>query len=76
MHVYKCYLSRTITLNKGFLNKDADKIYCRVPTRWGLLQTTNKPPWAPGSDKAQGQGSFGSFTGGLDLRGASIPKHD
>ncbi len=24
-------------------------------------------PWAPGSDKTLGQGSFGPFTGGLDL---------
>ncbi len=23
------------------------------------------PPWAPGSDKTQGLGSFGPFTGGL-----------
>ncbi len=28
---------------------------------------SNKPPWAPGSDKTRGQGSFGPFTGGLDL---------
>ncbi len=27
------------------------------------------PPWAPGSDKTRGQGSFGAFTGGLDLLG-------
>ena len=26
---------------------------------------SNKPPWAPGSDKTRGQGSFGPFTGGL-----------
>ncbi len=25
------------------------------------------PPWAPGSDKTRGQGSFGPFTGGLNL---------
>ncbi len=29
---------------------------------------SNKPPWAPGSDKTQGQGSFGPFTGGLNLQ--------
>ena len=34
---------------------------CRVPARWGL----QNPPWAPGSDKTQGQGSFAPFTGGL-----------
>ena len=26
---------------------------------------SSKPTWAPGSDKAWGQGSFGPFTGGL-----------
>ncbi len=25
---------------------------------------SNKPAWAPGSDKTRGQGSFGPFTGG------------
>ena len=25
------------------------------------------PPWAPGTDKTQGQGSFGPSTGGPDL---------
>ncbi len=39
-------------------------IYCHVPAGWGLQQTTR----APGSDKTWGQGSFGPFTGGLNLR--------
>ncbi len=39
----------------------SDKIYCHVPARWGLQQTT----WAQGSDKTQGQGSFGAFTTNL-----------
>ncbi len=34
---------------------------------------SNKPPWAPGSDKTWGQGPFGPFTGGLDLRGSLQP---
>ncbi len=38
-------------------------IYCCVPARWGLQQTTR----APGSDKTRGQGSFGPFTGGQNL---------
>ncbi len=38
-------------------------IYCRVPAGWGLQQTTQ----VPGSDKTRGQGSFGPFTGGLNL---------
>ena len=25
-------------------------------------------PWAPGSDKTRGQGSFGPFTGGLPIK--------
>ena len=29
-------------------------IYCRMPARWGLQQTTR----APDSDKTQGQGSL------------------
>ncbi len=37
---------------------------------------SNKPPWAPGSDKTQGQGSFGPFTGGLDLPCRSGPPVD
>ncbi len=36
-------------------------IYCCVPARWGLQQTT----LGSGSDKTQGQGSFSPFTGGL-----------
>ncbi len=39
-------------------------LYCHVPAEWGLQQTTR----APGSDKTRGQGSFGPFTGGLNLR--------
>ncbi len=38
--------------------------YCHVPAGWGLQQTT----WALGSDKTRGQGSFGPFTGGLNLK--------
>ena len=38
-------------------------VYCRLPAGWGLQQTTR----ALGSDKTRGQGSFGSFTGGLNL---------
>ena len=37
-------------------------IYCRVPERWGLQQTTR----APDSDKTRGQGSFSPFTDGLN----------
>ncbi len=36
--------------------------YCRVPARRGLQQT------ARGSDKTQGQGSFGPSTGGPDIK--------
>ncbi len=36
-------------------------IHCRVPAGWGLQRTI----LAPGSDKTQGQGSFGPLTGGL-----------
>ncbi len=38
-------------------------IYCHMPVGWGLQQTTQ----APGSDKTQGQGSFGPLTGRLNL---------
>ncbi len=34
---------------------------------------SNEPPWAPGSEKRWGQGSFGPFTGGVDLRGSLQP---
>ena len=33
----------------------------------GGVGVSNKPPRAPGSDKTQGQGSFGPFTGGQNL---------
>ena len=36
-----------------------DIVACR---RGGV---SNKPPWAPGSDKTRGHGSFGPFTGEL-----------
>ena len=38
-------------------------IYCHVPARWGLRQTT----LAPGSDKTRAQGSFGPLTDGRKL---------
>ena len=41
------------------------KIYHIVACQRGGV--SNKPPWAPGSDKTPGQGSFGPFKGGLDL---------
>ena len=34
-----------------------------MPAGWGLQQTTR----APGRGKTRGQGSFGPFTGGLNL---------
>ncbi len=43
--------------------------YCHVPAGWGLQQTTR----APGSDKTRGQGSFGLFTGGLNLTPTGEP---
>ena len=44
-------------------------VYSRMPARWSLQQTTR----APGSDKTRGQGSFGPFTGGQNLKHLNIP---
>ncbi len=41
-----------------------------VACQRGEVGSPTNPPWAPGSDKTQGQGSFGPFTGGLDLLGS------
>ncbi len=46
-----------------FLVTQSEIQYCQVPAGWGLQQTTR----APGSDKTRGQGSFGPFTGGVNL---------
>ncbi len=37
---------------------------CHVPAEWGIQQTTR----ARGSDKTRGRGTFGPFTGGLNLK--------
>ena len=42
-------MTQNITKNEMFL------LYCRVPARWALQQTTR----APDSDKTRRQGSFG-----------------
>ncbi len=52
------YVDVTLPLIFNFLY-----IYCRVSARWGLQQTT----WVPDRDTTRGQGSFGPFTGGLNL---------
>ncbi len=36
-------------------------------SRASKVGSPRNPPWAPGCDKTRGQGSFGPFTGGLDL---------
>ncbi len=36
-----------------------------ILSRASEMGSPTNPPWAPGSDKTQGQGSFGPFTGGL-----------
>ncbi len=36
---------------------------------------SNKPPWASGSDKTRGQGSFGPFTGGRSLVRSQVDVH-
>ncbi len=53
------------------LKKISDILYHIVSCQRGGV--SNKPPWAPGSDKTRDQGSFGPFTGGLDLRGSLQP---
>ncbi len=44
-------------------------VYCRMPARWGLRQTT----LAPGSDKTRAQGSFGPLTDGQNLTKSVSP---
>ncbi len=38
-----------------------------VLSRASEMGSPTNPPWAPGSDKTQGQGSFGPFTGALAI---------
>ncbi len=38
---------------------------CNILSRASEVGSPTSPPWAPGSDKTRGQGSFGPFTGGL-----------
>ncbi len=55
------------------LKKTCVHTKCQLQTRGMILSRASEagyptnPPWAPGSDKTRGQGSFGPFTGGLDL---------
>ncbi len=51
-----------IIMNGGFTpNLNLLKVTIVACQRGGV---SNKPPWAPGSDKTLGQGSFDPFTGG------------
>ncbi len=52
-----------------FFSSRIKSIYCLVPARWGLQQTT----LAPDSDKTQAQGSFGPLTGGRNLTPTGEP---
>ena len=52
-----------------FLVSSIGVTYCYLPAGWGLQQTTR----APGSDKTRGQGSFGPFTGRLNLTPTGEP---
>ncbi len=45
----------------------------KILSRASEVGSPTNPPWAPGSDKTRGQGSFGPFTGGPDLLGSLQP---
>ncbi len=64
---YKIVLGQSVSGEKstiGYLTNVLFSKYIVACQRGGL---SNKPSCAPGSDKTWGQGSFGPFTGGLNL---------
>ncbi len=50
-----------------YLLPQVDHLFIHVLSRASEVGSPTNPPWAPGSDKTQGQGSFGLFTGGLAI---------
>ncbi len=44
------------------------KGYTNILSRASEVGSPTNPPWAPDSDKTQGQGCFSPFTGGLPIK--------
>ncbi len=51
-------------------NKQKELTVNNILSRASEMGSPTNPPWASGSDKTRGQGSFVPLTGGLDLWGS------